>query len=300
MNRKNLVIIFTLTFQLMVILMLNQVMFATDSQLYYKSLPVIIAFFIIVILNLHFSLKYIEYYSKKEVEYESLNSHLKETEELLNTLKSERHQHSQHIQTIQAMLYTEEYEELKQFISGIAGNYRSTSELLRLGDLGLTAVLNIKIETAKRNNINFYVDLNGSRIKDIKMSSWELSTVIGNVLDNAIEAVMGKSCDRKIYFELHENDKNYMFRISDNGLPIKEPDIHKIYDAGFSTKHKDARGFGLYVVKKIIDKYYGKISLSSSDDLTTFTLYIPKKGGAIDASELFPKAVPDNSCRAGK
>lgn len=233
MNRRNLVIIFTLTFQLMVILMLNQLMFATDAQLYYKSLPIIIVSFIIMILNLYFALKYIEYYSKKEVEYESVNSHLKETEELLNTLRSERHQHSQHIQTIQAMIYTEEYDELKRYINGIAGNYRSTSELLRLGDLGLTAVLNIKMETAKRNNINFDLQPNGNRIKDLKMSSWELSTVMNNILDNAIESVMERSDDRNIYLELQQNEKSYIFRISDNGLPIKNSDIHKIYNAGF-------------------------------------------------------------------
>lgn len=295
MNGKNLVIIFTLTFQLMMVLMLNQVMFATDAQLYYKSLPVIILSFLIMILTLYFALRYIEYFSKKEVEYESVNSHLKETEELLNTLRSERHQHSQHIQTIQAMIYTEEYDELKRYLSGIAGNYRSTGELLRLGDLGLTAVLNIKMETAKRNNINFYVESNGNRVKDLKMSSWELSTVIGNVLDNAIEAVMERSSDRTIHLELQENEKSFIFKISDNGLPIKESDIHKIYDAGFSTKHKDVRGFGLYVVRKIINKYHGKISVSSYNGMTTFTLFLPKKGGVTDASELFPKTVTDNN-----
>lgn len=298
MNSKNLVIIFTLTFQLMVILMLNQVIFVTNAQLYYKSLPFIVASFIIMILSLYFALKYIEYYSKKEVEYESVNSYLKEIEELLNTLRSERHQHSQHIQTIQAMIYTEEYEELKQYINGIAGNYRNTSELLRLGDLGLTAVLNIKMETAKRNDINFYVKSNGNKIRNLKMSSWELSTVIGNVLDNAIEAVMEKTGDRTINLELQEDEKNYIFKISNNGVTIKESDMYKIYDAGFSTKHKDARGFGLYVVKKIIDKYCGKISLSTYDNLTTFTIYLPKKGGKLDASELFSKVVTDDNFRA--
>lgn len=296
MNRKNLIIIFTVTFQLMIVLMLNQIMFASDTRLFYKNLPFITLSLALMIVMLCFALRYVEYYSRKEAELEAANSHLKDVEELLNTLKSERHQHSKHIQTIQAMLYTEEYEELKKYVNGIAGGYRSTGELLRLGDTVLTAVLNVKMEAAERNNISFKINTGGVRVKDAKLSSWELSTVIGNILDNAIEAVMQKDGDRQITFDLQRDDKYYVFTISNNGPAIKDADFARIFDPGFSTKNRGIRGYGLYVVKKIVDGCGGRIEIASDDKLTSFILRIPKKGG-LYASKLFADAVPDNCKR---
>lgn len=121
---------------------------------------------------------------------------------------------------------------------------------------------------------------------------------MGNVLDNTIEAVMERESGRIIYFEVDENPKSYMVKISNNGPAIEEADFTKIYDAGYSTKHKDTRGFGVYIVKKIMDKYNSTIQLNSDEKLTRFTLFIPRKGG-LDVAQASSKAVTDTKIPAG-
>lgn len=196
-----------------------------------------------------------------------LTCYLRDIEELIKTFRAERHEN---MQTIQSLAFLGKYEELKQYLNKIVGNYRSIEKILRLGDTALTALINVKIEMMRRNNINFEVKYNGLGIYHTRLDSFELSTVVGNVIDNAIEAVKERESNRIIYFEVTGKQKFYIVKISNNGPAIKEEDFKKIYEAGYSTKHKDTRGFGLYIVKNIMDKYNGTIQLNSDEKLTSF------------------------------
>jgi len=298
MNKRYLTALFAVAVQLMTVLMLNQILFASDSDIYYKNLPIIILSLSALAFIFYFLLKYIESSSKKETELKALECHLRDIEELIKTFRAERHANIQNMQTIQSLAFLGKYADLKQYLNKIVGNYRSVEKVLRLGDMALTALVNVKIEMMQRNNIDFEVKYSGLGIYNTKLDSFELSTVVGNVIDNAIEAVMERQSDRIIYFEVDENPKSYMVKISNNGPPIKEADFKKIYDAGYSTKHKDTRGFGLYIVKKIMDKYNGTIQLNSDEKLTSFTLFIPRKGG-MDVAEAFSKAVTDTKIPTG-
>ncbi|HHW03122.1 MAG TPA: GHKL domain-containing protein [Thermoanaerobacterales bacterium] len=298
MNKRYLTALFTVAVQLMTVLMLNQILFASNSDIYYKNLPIIILSLSALAFIFFFSIQYIESSSKKETELELLKCHLRDVEELVKTYRAERHENIQNMQTIQALAFLGKYADLKQYLNKIVGNYRSVEKVLRLGDMALTALVNVKMETMKRNNIDFVVKYSGLGIYNTKPDSFELSTVVGNVLDNAIEAVMERESERIIYFEVDENPKSYIVKISNNGPAIKEADFTKIYEAGYSTKHKDTRGFGLYIVKKIMDKYNGTIQLNSDEKLTSFTLFIPRKGG-LDVAEAFSKAVTDTKIPAG-
>ncbi|WP_147421248.1 sensor histidine kinase [Biomaibacter acetigenes] len=276
MFNKNLIIIFAFTVQMFFILILNQWMVASDRQLYMRNLPFFIIYLLASLVLYFYIIKTTESFTRKEIEYKSIKAHWKEIEELLNTLNGQRHQYSKHIQTIQALLYTEEYDELKEYINGIAGEYRATGEMLRLGNMALNAVVNVKRELMARNNIAFKAEVL-AKVNDTGISSWDLSTVIGNILDNAIEAVLEKPDDRQIYFETDYKKGYFIFRISNNGNRIDENDLGKIFQPGYSTREHETRGYGLYVVKKILDKCGGWIKVQSSQELTTFTVYLPGK-----------------------
>jgi sensor histidine kinase regulating citrate/malate metabolism len=87
-----------------------------------------------------------------------LTCYLRDIEELIKTFRAERHEN---MQTIQSLAFLGKYEELKQYLNKIVGNYRSIEKILRLGDTALTALINVKIEMMRRNNINFEVKYNG-------------------------------------------------------------------------------------------------------------------------------------------
>lgn len=138
----------------------------------------------------------------------------------------------------------------------------------------LNAAVNIKRELMARNNIDFKAEIK-AKVHNINISSWDLSTVIGNILDNSIEAVLEKPDNRQIYFETDYKKGFFIFRISNNGPQIDEDDLGKIFQPGYSTREHETRGYGLYVVKKILDKCGGRIEVQSDQKLTTFDVYLP-------------------------
>ncbi|NLZ52831.1 MAG: GHKL domain-containing protein, partial [Thermoanaerobacteraceae bacterium] len=224
MDKGTLIALFAVVFQLMTVLMLNQILFASNLDIYYKNLPIIVIALSAIAFIFYLSLKYIQTSSKKETELELLKYHLKDVEEFIKILRAERHENMKNMQTIQSLAFLGKNEELMEYLNKIVGHYRSNVKLLRLGDMALTALVNVKMEMMQRNNINFEVRVNGLGIYNTKLDSVELTTVIGNVLDNAIEAVIERKSDRMISLEVDENERFYIVKIANNGPAIKTAD----------------------------------------------------------------------------
>jgi sensor histidine kinase regulating citrate/malate metabolism len=105
-----------------------------------------------------FSIKKINKYRYKEIENKLLKNTLSNTESLLTLFRSQRHSYINHIQTIKSMLYLEEYSDLMDYLEGISEEYRNVSELIRVGNPALTALLNIKKEIAEKKGIQLYIE----------------------------------------------------------------------------------------------------------------------------------------------
>ncbi len=75
----------------------------------------------------------------------------------------------------------------------------------------------------------------------------------------------------------HELDKVYI-SVIDNGLGITEEVASQIYNKGFTTKKNYNSGYGLYLIKSIVDSYHGEINFEkNSDGLTEFMIILPMK-----------------------
>lgn len=101
----------------------------------------------------------------------------------------------------------------------------------------------------------------------------ELIQVVINIVQNAIDfSTKGDS----VWIKTKVKPDEYIIKISDQAGGIKEEDIHKIFDAHFSTKVAKSStnlGLGLYVSKVIIEKHFnGKLEVTSQDKSSTFTI----------------------------
>ena len=64
--------------------------------------------------------------------------------------------------------------------------------------------------------------------------------------------------------------------VYNTGPKISKKAMQRIFTAGYTTKESEARGYGLYLVKKLVDRYGGKISVMSGER-TTFIVHLPDK-----------------------
>jgi len=231
-----------------------------------------IQFFLILITMLGFYVLFrINKSLKKEKELEMIKTDLKNTEALIDLLRQQGHDHINHIQTITSMLILEEYAVAKDYLQGIANNYRFTGHFLRLGNPSLTALVNTKKELANQKGIEFVVE-KYCRVKLKRIMPWDLASIVGNLLENAMEYVMSHEEGlQRIYFHLENREdlKGYIFRIS-NPYQDKDVDFEKFFNQGYSSKASSGRGYGLSIVKQLVEQYNGKIEVRKEGPNITF------------------------------
>ena len=84
--------------------------------------------------------------------------------------------------------------------------------------------------------------------------------------------------EKILTIDITEQNNQYIFAIG-NSYPILSQQMHdKIFEQGYSTKEGIGHGYGLSIVKKIIQHNKGKITVESYDGVgTIFTVFLPKK-----------------------
>jgi two-component system sensor histidine kinase AgrC len=92
------------------------------------------------------------------------------------------------------------------------------------------------------------------------------------LLDNAIEAAekIDVKLEREVLLTLGEEGKKKIIEVKNSGEAIELKNIENIFQKGFSTKKGKHRGYGLYNVKRIVNKNNATIELSFRDKYTIF------------------------------
>ena len=131
------------------------------------------------------------------------------------------------------------------------------------------------INGINHKGINIMVD-EQALLEDANMSEMEIQRVISNILKNSITAMNEKGL---ITIRTYYNINSVVIKIQNNGPKIEKKIINKIFDVGFTTKNDKNKdhGFGLAIVKELVEKQGGKVTVSSNDSITEFTINIPLK-----------------------
>ena len=135
------------------------------------------------------------------------------------------------------------------------------------------------IETAliiNNNKIKHGIDLklDIDDVPEIVCNSGELSQVWTNLIHNAIQAMNDRG---KLEISVKEQHENIIVKITDNGCGIEKENLDKIFDPLFTTKPAGmGSGLGLDIVKRIIARHNGSISVESTPcEGSTFTVTLP-------------------------
>lgn len=144
-----------------------------------------------------------------------------------------------------------------------------------INDPAIYGVVVNKILEARNKNMTLSLDVNLD-VSEINFPKFELSRILGILIDNAIEA--GEQTeDKKLIVNMrHDYDRNTDVIVISNSISDTNIDIDKIFEKNYSTK-KEPSGFGLYEVKKFLKhnpQAYIVTSIDKSEKLFTQTLTI--------------------------
>ena len=99
-----------------------------------------------------------------------------------------------------------------------------------------------------------------------------LSNIFSNIIENAIKH--GKC--KNIYIETREENGYYVVDIKNDGKEIPKEIKERLFEMGVKGKESNGSGLGLHLVKKIVERYGGRIEVKSNKKETVFSIYLPK------------------------
>ena len=197
--------------------------------------------------------------------------------DLMGKLKANEHEYKNHLNTIWSIAQVTAPEDIKEklqeYISNIVDDTEEFSMLLNAENTIITAVLYNKGQRAEKLGVKYIYNVR-SNFKDISLDNSELTVILSNLLNNAIEATsMIKKKELEVFIE--EDNKYYIIDVKNRTEGLKVEDLSNIFKMGYSTKG-EGRGYGLYNVKSIVDKYRGKIQMSLDDDIISIKILFSK------------------------
>lgn len=166
------------------------------------------------------------------------------------------------------------YNEATSYIQNITIVQRETiSKIMNaVNDPAVAALLIGKIARASELNVKFVLREGCSySAADMNLPSEMMVTVIGNLLDNAFDAMNGMDSindHKELLFGIYSRPGAVLITVDDTGSGIKTKDIDNIFVMGYSTKG-EGRGTGLYQIKSMVENYGGKITVESQEGVGT-------------------------------
>lgn len=185
----------------------------------------------------------------------------KESTEWWEELRQFRHDMKQHYLLEKAYLEAGNYDELSQYCNEILDFVDRKHTVANTGNIYMDSIINYKADVAAKHDIRLVADLKVPR--DIEVNAEDLSICLGNLLDNAIEAVSRLEEQKEISLRIYVDGGNLFFLVK-NPYEDKPKQKNGRYLTNKTDKKK--HGFGLVIVRQIVDKYHGECNIRDNEN----------------------------------
>ena len=211
-----------------------------------------------------------------------LSDELSGARNMMDTLRAFNHEFLNKLHIILGYLQTGEIEKAKRFItnSSLVSSQavRDTANMIRVSRI--CALVIGKMMHAAELGIRLTVQPDSSMLeRDLILSQDEYVTIIGNLLENAIEELSaadagsaGDEQPREIVLGIYCRPEVSIITCEDTGGGVSDDVLPRIFEKGVTTKGEN-HGTGLYLVKQITDARHGEITVETEPgEGTCFTL----------------------------
>ena len=197
--------------------------------------------------------------------------HYAEVENMYNQIRGFKHDYRNHIQAMKSHVANGELDAIAQYLDGLDSELDTIEPIIKTGNRMADAILNSKISLARAKGIQVIADANIAI--ELTTSPVDFCIILGNLLDNAMEACMPlPEHDRliRIYMEM----KNTQLYISiTNTAPYGKRQKH---GNKFMTTKGEGHGFGLARIDHIVERYGGYLSRNSEDGAYSTEILLPQ------------------------
>ena len=201
---------------------------------------------------------------------EIIAKHYEEVSNAYTQMRGWRHDYHNHIQIMKAQLSLNKLSELESYLNKLDDSLTVIDNIVKTGNITLDAILNSKLSLAAARNIR--VNVKAAAPETMRINEVDLCIVVGNLLDNAIEA-----CE-KIASEQNRFIRIYIGRYKDQlyiSVANATANKRKIHGGRYETHKTGVHGFGLKRIDRIIDKYDGYVNRQNEEAVFVTEIMFP-------------------------
>jgi two-component system CitB family sensor kinase len=218
---------------------------------------------------------------RDRTELELLGRELDGSRGLADALRAQDHEHAGRLHVLLGLLELELYDEAVEYLSEVAGGRRATAEQIseRVREPLLAALLVGKATVAAERGVTLHVTPD-SLLPDRLVDPREMVTVVGNLVDNAIDAAAGTGPARVEIDVRADGGTGLRLRVGDSGPGVPEERRELVFAEGWSTKpppEHGRRGLGLAMVRRLAERHGGVVEVAASAaGGAQFTVLLPE------------------------
>ena len=218
---------------------------------------------------------------RRKEEIDRMAKELSQIQEYSEALRAQTHEYSNKLHTLAGLIQLGSYREALDLIGQETSGYQELLGILavKVPDPLLSAIILGKYNRAQEMRVDFQLDPESSMI-DIpeSINREKIVTIIGNLLENAIEAAQENiSGPHTVKLSMTDYGNDLIFEVEDSGKGVDEKSVDLSLQHGFSTKSGTGRGVGLSLVHENLKFLGGQLTaVRSNIGGMRFTIYIPK------------------------
>jgi len=224
-----------------------------------------IAFRLYMEISARYAEKYKQFMLSKQKEY-----YIKQFEFMEKSLKernAEKHDYKNHLSVISSLIQINEQQKALEYITRIINNYQSAKTFSYSGNLEIDSFINYKIQEAEKHNVLMNAEL--SIPENLQVDPYDMTTILGNIIDNAIQAASKVDGDRTIDLKVSYTKGRLLITMTNpfNGeLKYENQRLVTLHE------DKDNHGFGLSNVNAVLEKYNGTLHIEHTHQTFSITL----------------------------
>ena len=218
-------------------------------------------------------------------EINSLSAQLSQVKRYVDNLRIMRHEQLNRMTTLSGLLHMGHYDEAIRYIQAQSEHAQELLDFIssHFNSPTLCGLLLGKAARAREKGVELSFDpaCRIDRPLPSLMES-ELISIIGNLLDNAIEATQRAELPHEpVEILIQLNARELMIEVADRGVGIRPEIREHIFERGVTTKTRGDHGIGLYLIERYVTQAGGTIEVADNAPRgAIFTLFIPADGPA--------------------
>src|SRR5689334_20521984 len=205
---------------------------------------------------------------RDHTELQQLLGELDAVRSLAESLQAQNHEASNRLHTVVSLIEIGKPERAREFaVSELQFAQAMTDRVVgTVGDPVLASLLLAKLAQAQERGVTLTLDL-GQESLNTRLPAQDVVTVVGNLLDNAMEAARGGPAPRRVELRASTTPDAIDLIVTNTGAELGATELAHMFERGWTTKAEPGHGLGLVLVRSTVERWQGTLMVDPDSEL---------------------------------